>query len=234
MLAGAGAVAVFATENANGSAALIAAGTVLCLVAMVGEGGLVRGPGGLEVRWPEKRKELLDEADAADAAGNDEAAQDLRSQAELLKALGPLAERYAKARRQPAGHQRTGQLSSIVQEAAERAEQLDLDRESAANLFRAGDDGLRIFALALTQRNPSLADPTVLQEAIDRPRSAFELWHALLAARAAVLGDGFDADADLGPLRNSLRQATTSTLFEPHNRELAREILRLLESRSTP
>jgi hypothetical protein len=231
---GAGAVAVFATKNANGSAALIAAGAVLCLVAMVGEGGLIRGPGGWEVRWPEKRRELLDDADAADAAGNKKAAKELRSQAEQLNVLGPLAERYAKARRQPPGPQRTRQLSSIVQEAIEHAEQLDLDREAVANLFHAGDDGFRIFALALIQRKPDLADPPMLQEAIDRPRSAFELWQALLAARAAVLGDGFPPDADLGPLRESLQQAATSSLFEPHNRELAREILRLLESRRTP
>jgi hypothetical protein len=231
---GAGAVAVFVTKNANGSAALIVAGTVLCLVAMVGEGGVIRGPGGWEVRWPEKTRELLDEADAADVAGDDEAAKQLREQAKQLKVLGPLAERYAKARRQPPGSQRTGQLSSIVQEAVERAEQLDLDREAVANLFHTGDDGLRIFALALIQRKPDLADASVLQEAIDRPRSAFELWQALLGARAAVLGDGFASDADLGPLRTSLQQAATSSVFERHNRELARELLRLLESRRTP
>jgi hypothetical protein len=223
-----GAIAVFVTENGTGSAALIAAGVVLCLVGLMGEGGVIRGPGGWEVEWPRKTEELLDQADAADAAGEDEIATQLRLQAEQLERLGPFAQRYEAARRQPPGPDRTRQLSAILQEAAKAAHVLDLDREGVRNLFATGEDGLRILALTLIQRTPRLADSSVMTQAIDAPRSAFELWHALLAARAAAT-HGTIAGDDVSQLRESLKRAASSSLFEPHNRELAREVLQILE-----
>jgi hypothetical protein len=233
VLAG-GAVAVYVTDNGTGSAALIAAGVVLCLVALVGEGGVIRGPGGLEVQWPLKTEELLDQADAADAAGDDETAVQLRSQATQLARLGPFAQRYEETRRLPAGPDRTRRLSAILHEAAKTAYLIDLDREGIRYLYATVEDGLRILALALIQRAPQLADSSVLRQAIDAPRSAFELWHALLAARAAATRGTLGSDADVSALRESLNRAAASSLFEPHNRELAREIVRILDDASRP
>jgi hypothetical protein len=225
----AGAVAVFVTENGNGSAALIAAGTVLCLVAVMGEGAVITGPGGLGVQWPAKSNELLAEADAAEAVGDEQAARDLRSKAELLQELGPLAQRYGEARRRAAGPDRTAAMSRIVSDAVAKAETLALDRQAVSDLFNSGDEGVRLIALALMQREPVLGDPFALSQAIDNPRSAFELWNALLAARSVAIGGTLSPD-EAASLRESLERAADTSLFEAHNRELAREVARLLRS----
>jgi hypothetical protein len=51
--------------------------------------------------------------------------------------------------------------------------------------WESGDDGKRLFALALISGNPSLAVAEVLVQGIRSSHSAFEQYHALRAANAA-------------------------------------------------
>jgi hypothetical protein len=54
--------------------------------------------------------------------------------------------------------------------------------------WKSGEDGKRMFALGLIEANPRLADVRVLVDGIRASRSAFEQYHALVAAAGAKLG----------------------------------------------
>ncbi|MFD0276244.1 hypothetical protein ACFVHB_20405 [Kitasatospora sp. NPDC127111] len=75
---------------------------------------------------------------------------------------------------------------SVVAEVRSTARRSALTADQVRELFADGSEGRRIQALALMQGDPALADLASVVEAIEHPRSGFEQYHALLAARGLL------------------------------------------------
>ncbi|MEU6231617.1 hypothetical protein [Kitasatospora sp. NPDC047058] len=75
---------------------------------------------------------------------------------------------------------------SVVAEVRSTARRSALTADQVRELFADGSEGRRIQALALMQGDPALADLASVVEAIEQPRSGFEQYHALLAARGLL------------------------------------------------
>ncbi|MFE7194556.1 hypothetical protein [Kitasatospora sp. NPDC057541] len=76
----------------------------------------------------------------------------------------------------------------VVAEVRSTARRSALTASRVRELFADGSEGRRIQALALMQGDPALADLPSVLEAIEHPRSGFEQYHALLAARGLMSG----------------------------------------------
>ncbi|MFE6871696.1 hypothetical protein ACFVFS_34775 [Kitasatospora sp. NPDC057692] len=74
----------------------------------------------------------------------------------------------------------------VVAEVRSTARRSALTSAQVRELFADGSEGRRIQALALMQGDPALADLPSVLEAIEHPRSGFEQYHALLAARGLM------------------------------------------------
>jgi hypothetical protein len=122
-------------------------------------------------------------AEQAEAAGDTEVARRLREQAlTTINRAYPAAVRYEELRRtMPVGPERTAQLERIIQQG--RSQARDFTPEQVRELFKTGEDGLRVYALGVMQGGDHLADPESIVDAIERSRSAFEQYHALVAAK---------------------------------------------------
>ncbi|MFF8770208.1 hypothetical protein [Kitasatospora sp. NPDC015120] len=81
---------------------------------------------------------------------------------------------------------RTAGPERVVAEVRSTARRSALTAPRVRELFEDGSEGRRIQALALMQGDPALADLASVLEAIERPRSGFEQYHALLAARGLM------------------------------------------------
>jgi hypothetical protein len=122
-------------------------------------------------------------AEQAEAAGDTEVARRLREQAlTTMNRAYPAAAHYEELRRtMPVGPERTAQLERIIQQG--RSQARDFTPEQVRELFKTGEDGLRVYALGVMQGGDHLADPESIVDAIERSRSAFEQYHALVAAK---------------------------------------------------
>src|SRR5215470_1933061 len=111
----AGAVAVFATTNSTGASTLIAAGTVLMVVAVFANRVESFEGGGFKVQLHtvESKLEL---ARQAEAVGDSERAEQLRKEAQLLfEAMRPMAAEYERVRSsEPGSRGRTAKLSELI------------------------------------------------------------------------------------------------------------------------
>ncbi|WP_380278096.1 hypothetical protein [Kitasatospora purpeofusca] len=96
----------------------------------------------------------------------------------------------------------------VVAEVRSTARRSALTPSQVRELFADGSEGRRIQALALMQGDPALADLPSVLEAIERPRSGFEQYHALLAAR------GLMSRLPAGEARR-LRDAVAGRLMAP-------------------
>ncbi|MER6359946.1 hypothetical protein [Kitasatospora sp. NPDC001527] len=74
----------------------------------------------------------------------------------------------------------------VLAEVRSTARRSALTASQVRELFADGSEGRRIQALALMQGDPALADLPSVLEAIEHPRSGFEQYHALLAARGLM------------------------------------------------
>ncbi|MEV6978213.1 hypothetical protein [Kitasatospora sp. NPDC093806] len=81
---------------------------------------------------------------------------------------------------------RTAGPERVVAEVRSTARRSALTAGQVQELFADGSEGRRIQALALMQGDPALADLPSVLDAIERPRSGFEQYHALLAARGLL------------------------------------------------
>ncbi|MFE2110305.1 hypothetical protein ACFXAF_31185 [Kitasatospora sp. NPDC059463] len=81
---------------------------------------------------------------------------------------------------------RTAGPERVVAEVRSTARRSALTASRVRELFADGSEGRRVQALALMQGDPALADLASVLEAIERPRSGFEQYHALLAARGLM------------------------------------------------
>ncbi|MFD8786045.1 hypothetical protein [Kitasatospora sp. NPDC059599] len=123
-----------------------------------------------------------------DRHGDKVGADDLRVRAmQQLGLLGGSAEHPAALAGQlpPAADSPAGP-EGVVAEVRSTARRSALTADQVRDLFADGSEGRRIQALALMQGDPSLADLASVLEAIEHPRSGFEQYHALLAARGLL------------------------------------------------
>jgi hypothetical protein len=180
----AGAAATFLSSNEAGSAALVVGGTALLLVVLLGDRLESLKVGNVEFRLREAALHLSHQANLLEARGHDDAAQQLREEAErLLLRASSAAREYEELRRiRPPGAERIADLNKIVNAAAEFSEGNRVSQEAARQIFTGGGDGERVYALALMQANPDAGDVDCILDSVLHSRSAFEQGQALRAA----------------------------------------------------
>ncbi|MDM7853885.1 hypothetical protein [Cellulomonas alba] len=205
----AGGVAVFATDNEVGSAALVTAGAVVLGLAVFGNRVRAFEVAGVRLELLRQAADVRQEAEQARASGEVGRAEQLENHAQsLLMAAGLVGSRYERLRAtEPPGWGRTSRMEQVLRDARD----LDTERLEPADvegIFDTGTDGNRIFALALIERSPRLATADVLVDAIAHSRSAFEQYHALVAAERAL--HHLSADG-----RSRVREAVESVLDGP-------------------
>ncbi|MFE4516767.1 hypothetical protein ACFRMQ_21525 [Kitasatospora sp. NPDC056783] len=98
--------------------------------------------------------------------------------------------------------------AGVVAEVRSTARRSALTADQVRDLFADGSEDLRIQALALMQGDPALADLSSVLDAIEHPRSGFEQYHALLAARGLL--SRLPADGE-----RRLREAVAAQLVDP-------------------
>lgn len=101
------------------------------------------------------------------------------------------AEQYSTLRRMlPPGAERTEKMTSLLLAARVSSQAGSWRREDLEKVWATGDEGRRLLVLSVIQGAPSLAVPEILVEGIRGSRSAFEQYHALVAAlRCDLTGD---------------------------------------------
>ncbi|MFF0416085.1 hypothetical protein ACFYUY_37345 [Kitasatospora sp. NPDC004745] len=145
-----------------------------------------------------------------DRKGDKVGADDLRVRAmQQLGLLGGSAEQPAALAGQlpPAASPSAGP-DGVVAEVRSTARRSALTSDQVRDLYADGSEGRRIQALALMQGDPSLAHLPSVLDAIERPRSGFEQYHALLAARGLL-------SRLPGPEAQRLRDAVAGQLMLP-------------------
>lgn len=177
----AGVVAVFATENSTGSAALVAIGAALIVAA-----GLWDRLESVEFAGAKVQLQIIERlrerAAEAEVRGDQAADEALREEARaLLAEARPFAASYERLRESLApGPERTGKLEEIFAEARAAARRRRYQPSEVLQLF--GTPGRRIFALGLMHEDPRLRDFAAAMDAIQHSRSAFEQYHGLRIA----------------------------------------------------
>ncbi|MEV6399214.1 hypothetical protein AB0M39_31255 [Streptomyces sp. NPDC051907] len=229
---GLGALAVFATQNGPGSAALIVFGGVLLLLALLGSGIESLEFGGATLRMRAAAAERFALAEESERQGDTAAAGQLRAEARaLLDAAGPVAADYRSVRgSMRAGASRTRAMEEVLVRARRLAQEQPFERAEVLRWLREGTDEERITALAMMQASPELRNFEATLAAIARSRTPFEQYHAMLLAVQMV--DALDAEqarrlAEAVEAKRGIRFRADSD-----RRELAEEILRKARSRS--
>lgn len=142
---------------------------------------------------------LFSRAQQQQREGNTVGAEDSRVQA--MGQMGQLTPTAA-----PAGAEQPA--ASHVADVRAGAKNSAATADEVRGLFASDDPGLRLQALALTQGNAGLGDFESLLEYVEHPRSAFEHYHALLAAHGLIPRLGRDQ-------RTRLRAAVVGQLLAP-------------------
>ncbi|MEV7600556.1 hypothetical protein AB0O91_24605 [Kitasatospora sp. NPDC089797] len=145
-----------------------------------------------------------------DRRGDKVGADDLRMRAmQQLGLFGDGTDRpAAPAVQLPPGPGAPAGPDGVVAEVRSTAKRSALTADQVRELFADGSETCRIQALALMQGDPSLADLPSVLDAIEHPRSGFEQYHALLAARGLL-----SQLPAAGALR--LRTAVAAQLVDP-------------------
>ncbi|MEV7020849.1 hypothetical protein [Kitasatospora sp. NPDC093558] len=124
-----------------------------------------------------------------DRRGDKVGADDLRVRAmQQLGLLGGSADQPGALAAQlpPSAASPTAGPDGVVAEVRSTARRSALTAGQVRDLYADGSEGRRIQALALMQGDPALADLSSVLDAIEHPRSGFEQYHALLAARGLL------------------------------------------------
>jgi hypothetical protein len=178
---GAGAAAVFVTDNETGAAALIVAGAAL--IVLGGFGNRLKA-----LRYKDLAFELYEEADAAARRGDLARARVLSHAADVVSGrAAQIADSYASLRASmPAGDERTIAMEGIFRRAVDEAHSLEIDREDVLRRLWCGSEGQRVWALGVLTGRPHLATTRAVLEAIQRPDDMFDLYYALCLACAML------------------------------------------------
>lgn len=182
-----GGAAVFQTDNELGSTALVAAGLLIAGLAVFGNRIEAIEAAGIRFELERRARGARQQAEQARAAGDTDRAEELERRAEsLLAAARAVGSRYEHLRTtEPSGWDRTSRMEGALRE-ARALDTLVLTASDVASVFATGTDGNRIVALALVEGDPRLATADILVDAIVHSRSAFEQYHALVAADRAL------------------------------------------------
>jgi CHAT domain len=142
-----------------------------------------------------------------------------------------LAREYEATRAtMPFGFERTRKMSDLVTEAKKRADAAG-DCSAAIEALAAGGDGERVITLALIEAQPNAEYFGHVLEGITSPNSAFEQYHALVAAKALV--PLLDAEQK-ATLQQTLTEETSDPTFYGTDRHLlASDILTKLGDESS-
>jgi hypothetical protein len=208
-----GAFAVFETENGVGSAALLAIGALLFILAGVGVWPQNLKVGETSVQFPGRKvMSIADGAEehgdtqtaaelyrlasrVADEQGDWKAAKDLDDRAARLDATATsIASEYEDIRASAAPSlRRTTSMEALVAAAREAAtKDPKFNKDDIRKRFMEGGAGARVFALAVMQADPDVRDFDVLLDAISHSKSAFEQYHALLLAQKMLTDNALD------------------------------------------
>jgi hypothetical protein len=229
----AGAVAVFITSNATGSAALIIAGAALAALGAWGNRIRSLSAGGVKVTLDQAAR-ALEEADHAEALGQTERATTLRAQAHsLLRSTKGIADEYDDVRASmPSSWERTQRMEEVI----EKAKRLVADKPPTPAqvqfLFDEGSAANRITALAMIQQNGKLANAATLLFVLANPSSSFEQFQTLRAIEAAVTANSWSA-TNKRTVRETLRDELSSGRLgipSSDRTQLAGRILELLSA----
>lgn len=225
-------VAVFRTGNGAGSASLVAVGTALILLALLGDRVQALELGGAKLSLRDVARDRFAMAKQSDAAGDPRAAIELRRQG---LALERLANEYAYRRRSMrGGHDRTRILEHVVTELTQLANEHTFDPLDVWDWFNRGKQEARITAIGLMHGDQRLRDIFVALDAIEHSRSAFEQFHGLRLAYEML--DNLGA-VERDWVRESVERARTSGRFtrDTDRSRLSESILtRLSESQPAP
>jgi hypothetical protein len=197
----AGAVAVFATRNEAGSAALVTVGFFCLALAALWDRVKSFEAGGIKMELIEAVQRRLLAAGDAELRGNLVEASQLRTEAkQLLEFASPIAADYNQLRRTlSSGAERTALMERAAREArAQAAEAREaghpLEPSAVRRLFRTGDPGNRLSALGYMLGDPMLIDPSIALGVIAASLSAFEQGEALNVARQLARSTDLDPD----------------------------------------
>ncbi|MFE5297740.1 hypothetical protein [Streptomyces sp. NPDC056632] len=181
---GLGALAVFATSNGTGAAALIVFGGVLLLLALLGSHVESLEFGGATLRLRAAAAERFALAEESERQGDIATARQLRAEARtLLDAAGPIAADYSSVRgSMRPGAARTQALEEVIARARRLAQGQSFESAEVLRWLREGTEEERITALAMMQARPELRNFEATLAAITDPRTPFEQYHALRLA----------------------------------------------------
>jgi hypothetical protein len=114
-------------------------------------------------------------------------ARALQLSAELASAAEPFTQIYESLRTiAPATHERTIALDALVRMVEEQAQQGQWSPADARTLFASGEEGARVFALAMMRAFPRAQELDLAEEAATEPLSSFEQFHALVVIHRMV------------------------------------------------
>ncbi|MEJ3745559.1 hypothetical protein WEI85_19990 [Actinomycetes bacterium KLBMP 9797] len=226
---GAGAAAVFVTQNGTGSAVLLAFGGVLLVLALLGDRIEALEFGGAQLKLRAAAAERFALAEESEQRGEDAMARQLRAEANSLleAAAGPVAANYRAIRSSMrAGPDRTMALEAVMAQARRLAAEHSFEPEHVRRWLRGGSEEERITALGLMQAKPELRDFDAMLEVIAESRSAFEQYHAMRLAMTML--DGLD-EVQRIRLSQAVRDARGIRFRRDSDRwHLSEEILRRL------
>jgi hypothetical protein len=226
----AGVAAVFATSNGAGSAALVTVGAALGLLAVLGDRVQVLELGSAKLSLRDLARDRFALAKAKEAAGDANAATELRRQG---LALERLANEYAHRRQtMRGGPKRTGILEHIMGQLTQLATEHRFDPVDVWEWFNQGKPEARITAIGLMHGDKRLRDVFVALDAIEDSRSAFEQFHGLRLARE-MLPDLSSLERQW--LRETVEQARRSQRFarDPDRWHMSEAILAGLQGLQT-
>ena len=175
------------------------------------------------------RKHLAEESERR---GDTATADRLRAEAQaLLDAAGLIAADYWLVRRwMRPGPQRTRAMEDVVARARHLAEEQPFDPAEVARWLREGSEEKRITALAMMQAKRELRDFDAALAAIERSRSAFEQYYAMLLTAEMI--DDLDP-AQRRRLVEAIKAGRGLRFGRDTDRwQLSEDILRRLDGRS--
>ncbi|MFD9031031.1 hypothetical protein ACFVZW_07775 [Streptomyces sp. NPDC059567] len=229
---GIGGLAVFATENGTGAAALIVFGGVLILLALLGSRIESLEFGGATLRMRAAAAERFALAEESEHQGDSATAGKLRAEARaLLDAAGPVATDYSSVRgSMRAGASRTRAMEQVLARARDLAQEQSFERAEVMRWLREGTDEERVTALAMMQASPQLRNFEATLAAIANSNTPFEQYHALRLAVHMV--DALDAEQARKLAETVEAQRGIRFRADSDRRRLAKEILRKARRRS--
>jgi hypothetical protein len=229
---GAGVAAVFVSANGTGTGVLLAFGGTVFVLALLGDGVESIEFGGTKLRMRAAAAEKFALAEDLESIGDDAAAARLRTEAQaLMQAARPIASEYKAVRdTMSPGRERTMAMERVVADARKLADEQPFKRSDVVRWLQEGSDEERVTALALMQARPDLRDISTALAAIERSRTPFEQYHALLLADRML--DELD-DADRERLADIVTRARDQRFRRDPDRWLLSErILQRLNERS--